>query len=208
MKTVGWWTVGILMGALTVWMLALGWIQREHARQTRWIDSTATVHQVQLDQLARQRVAALQMAEQARIGREAAIDQADRDRARAARLVRTTAGLRARLDSATTAGDSLPLLVAVVAHQDSAIGKLGAEVRNVRAGLAAEISRSAQLRILAVVADSAGRVQAGRIADLEARLRVRPPDVPSGRWLGLLPVPSRPVVLVVGAIIGGVLARR
>ena len=129
MKNWHWTGGGILVGALVVWSLTLGWVSRERAGLTRWADSTQAVYRAEVDQVDRQRIAALQRAESNRITRLAAEAQADRERDARQAGDRDRARLRASLAAATTAGDSLPMLVAVVTTQDSQLVQLEAEFK-------------------------------------------------------------------------------
>lgn len=201
--------VGVLVGALAVWALTIGWLSRERAGLTRWADSTEAVYRAQVDVIDRQRVAALTRAESSRITRLAAEAQADQ--ARDARLVgdRDRARLRASLAAAATSGDSLPILVAVVVAQDSQVVQLVAETGQLRAALRAEVARSAALVELVAVGDAAVAVRDRRIASQDSVIRSRlvPSVSRGGRLFGLLPMPSRTVALVLGLALGVVATR-
>jgi hypothetical protein len=181
--------LGALLGALTVWLLAVGWINREHTRAVHWVDSTGAAHQATVDILDRQRVAALELAAHHRVARELAQDEAARAQTAAARAQSVTAGLRTQLLVSQTGADSLPVLVALVASQDTTIGQLTTEAGSLRAGLHSEIERSAALTV-ALGADSTELgVQRVRIGELEARVRAGLPSVPSGKLFGFIPRP-------------------
>jgi len=201
-----WWLVGVLTGALVVWLAGAAWIERERATVTRWQDSTTAAYQTALGLAERQRHAAqlaAQLAHQARQTAEHAADQArdarqagDRDRAR----------LRASLAVAVTGQDSLPLLVAVVAAQDSQVAQLEVEAGQLRDALRSEVQRSAALGELVAVGDSALALAGQRIASQDSVIRSRLVPTSRGTLFGL-PLPSRTVTFVVGLVLGVVATR-
>lgn len=202
-----WLGIGALVGGLMVWALTLGWLSRERAGLTRWADSTETVYRAQVDLIDRDRLAALTRAESDRLTRVAAEAQADRERD--ARLAgdRDRARLRASLAAATTAGDSLPLLVAVVQSQDSQVVQLVAETGQLRDALRAEVRRSAALVQLVAVGDSGIAIRDRRIASQDSVIRARlVPSVSRGTLFGL-PLPSRTVTFIAGVVIGALVSR-
>lgn len=108
--------------------------------------------------------------------------------------------LRTRLASVQTAGDSVPVLLAIVERQDSTISSLHAETWSLRASLASQIEASGHLR---AIIDSHVRQHAtdsARISSLESLVRRAPTSKP--KLLGILPMPSREVAFVAGAVVG------
>jgi len=201
-----WWLVGVLTGALVVWLAGAAWIERERATVTRWQDSTTAAYQTALGLAERQRHAAqlaAQLAHQARQTAEHAADQA-RDARQAGE--RDRARLRAALAVAVTGQDSLPLLVAVVAAQDSQVAQLEVETGQLRAALRSEVQRSAALGELVAVGDSSLALAGRRIAAQDSVIRSRLVPSVSRGWWGL-PVPGRAVVLVAGIVLGALVSR-
>jgi len=96
--------------------------------------------------------------------------------------------------------DSIPVLVALVETQDSVIGSLQAETRVLRLSLAGYSEATAILRAVVDSQRQQLTSDSARIKDLESLVRRAPTSPP--KLLGILPMPSRTVVLVAGAVAG------
>lgn len=201
--------LGAVVGAVLVWLGVLQWSSTKRAEYQHWRDSTQLAHAADSARLA-QRAQHFEWAAQvSREQRDAAIERAAGLAQRAGQWARQVAVVRSGLDSARSAADSVPVLVAVIVAQDSQVATLTAEVGGVREALAAEVRHSAALTARLAVADSATAVAYQRVAALDSVLRTRvPPPVPRATWLGFIPKPSRGVMFVAGAVVGLVAGRR
>lgn len=182
--------LGAAVGALLVWLGVLQWSSVKRAEYQHWRDSTQLAHAADSTRLAQRAQHFDRAAQVAREQRDAAIDRAAGLAQQAGQWARQIAVVRSGLDSARSAADSVPVLVAVVEGLDSLVVDLGAEVSSVREALAAELRHSAAMTARLAVADSATGVAYQRVAALDSVLRTRvPPPVPRGNWLGFIPKP-------------------
>ena len=187
------WAIGLLMGSITVWLLVLGWIDRERDRAERiatearvaWVADSSRLAEVRRGLDVRQRSDSL-----ARVDAER---RATEHAAATVRQSRIVARLRATLDSTSTLVDSVPVLVAVVAAQDTTIHHLTARATHLGTALQAEIRRSAALTLSLAAADSGLAAAQRRIQVLDSLVRTPPqPKL----WFGL----PREVAIAAGIV--------
>jgi chromosome segregation ATPase len=140
---------------------------------------------VQIADLRAQRQA-LEASAQADSARaDQALARADRWRRAATDLGSTAHELRAALDTATTAADSLPRLVEVVIAQDHQIASLQEETVSLREAFAAQQQAAATLTASLRLADSALTVAGRQVRALEDAVRAASRTATRGAGLHL-----------------------
>lgn len=187
------WLIGLAMGSLTVWLLVLGWVNRERDKATAtatearvaWVADSSRLAEVRRALDVRQRSDSL-----ARVEAERRAAEHQRATVKQSLIV---AQLRQQLDSTTTLTDSVPALVTIVAQQDTTIQHLSNRADNLANALQSEIRRSAALTLSLAAADSGLVAAQRRIQVLDGLVRTPPqPKL----WFGL----PREVAIAAGIV--------
>lgn len=181
------------MGSLTVWLLVLGWINRERDKATAtatearvaWVADSSRLAEIRRALDVRQRADSL-----ARVDAERRAAEHEAATVRQSRIV---ARLRDQLDTLRSSVDSVPVLVQIVAQQDTTIAHLTARATHLGTALQAELRRSAALTLSLAAADSGLAAAQRRIQVLDGLVRTPPQP---RLWFGL----PREVAIAAGIV--------
>ena len=187
--------------------LLTGWIidRRGSRERARLVEESAVLRQT-ADSLAR--VSRERQAYADSVSAEAlrVIARSDSATARARSLTRWVAVLDSAVAQAATVRDSVERLVELAAGLRGERDEWESAATTARAAWAQEREANARLRGALAASDSARAVDRTRIEGLEKAVALTRRS--EGKWLGLIPIPSRGLVFLAGGVLGAYVASR
>ena len=187
--------------------LLTGWIidRRGSRERARLVEESAALRQT-ADSLDRVRREAEARADSSSAEALRVIARSDSATARARSLTHRVAVLDSAVAQAATVRDSVDRLVELAAGLRAERGEWESAATTARVAWDQEREANARLRGALAASDSARAVDRVRIQGLERAAALTRRS--ESRWLGLIPVPSRGLVFVAGALVGGYVMSR